>query len=313
MLEDIECSSMQEKIQNIRTNWEIADKKRDENLKIPENIKAYYDIPYGLYEKYGELNLLDIYVQKNVDTIQPTIVNVHGGAWVYGSKEVYKFYCMSLAERGFTVVNINYRLAPEHIFPAPLEDLNNVLRLIAEKGEEYYIDKNNVILVGDSAGAQIVSHYAGLFTNPDFMKLFGYLRPAVSIRALGLNCGLYDARAALVDIKDDMFMNYAGIAVDINTNTEIKTILDEKIELFDLFKYINSNYPPSFIMTTECDFLKPMAEPMYKHLLKNGVKAYYKVYGAKDKPEIGHVFHINCNLKEAVVCNDEECEFFRKQ
>ena len=102
-------------VQDIRTNWAIADAKRDEGLTTPDEIMRFDNISYG---PYGKDNLLDIYVNKNVTGIQPAIVNVHGGGWVYGCKEVYQFYCMSLALKGFTVVNINYRLAPENRFPA---------------------------------------------------------------------------------------------------------------------------------------------------------------------------------------------------
>lgn len=57
----------------------------------------------------------------------PVIVSVHGGGWVFGSKEGYQFYCMSLAQLGFTIVNFSYRLAPEFPFPANIEDINSVM------------------------------------------------------------------------------------------------------------------------------------------------------------------------------------------
>ena len=98
-------------VTDIRTNWAISDRERDEGLTTPEDITRHDDISYG---PYGEWNLLDIYHKKDVNTCQPTIVNIHGGGWVYGNKEIYQFYCMSLAQRGYTVVNFNYRLAPEN-------------------------------------------------------------------------------------------------------------------------------------------------------------------------------------------------------
>lgn len=54
----------------------------------------------------------------------PVIVSVHGGGWGYGDKERYQYYCMSLAQQGFAVVNFSYRLASKYKFPAPLEDTN---------------------------------------------------------------------------------------------------------------------------------------------------------------------------------------------
>ena len=82
---------------------------------------------------YGEdktWQILDVYKPKSAEGKLPVIVNVHGGGWVYGTKEVYQFYCMSLAQMGFAVVNFNYRLAPENKFPSSVEDTNSVFNWI---------------------------------------------------------------------------------------------------------------------------------------------------------------------------------------
>ena len=112
-----------EVVRDIRINWKISDDKRDEGLTTPEDIIRFDDISYG---PYGDANLLDIYHQKKVTKPQKTIISIHGGGWVYGSKEQYQFYGMRLAQRGFTFVNFNYRLAPEYKYPTALEDINQV-------------------------------------------------------------------------------------------------------------------------------------------------------------------------------------------
>lgn len=289
---------MEENVQDIRRNWAIADAKRDEGLVTPVNIKRYDNISYG---PYGDENLMDIYVEKSVSGKQATIVNVHGGAWVYGCKEVYQYYCMSLAERGFTVVNINYRLAPESIFPAALEDLNEVIKFIETKGEQYYIDKEKVFLVGDSAGAQIVSHYAAILTNQSFAKLFNFKLPSITIKGLGLNCGAYDTKGMVINGLGKIFLEYIGC----KSKEPDKELLDK----IDVISNITRDFPPSYIVSSEHDFLKSNAKPMYELLSGLGVRTKMKIYGAKDKPEIGHVFHVNIRLDEARLCNDEEWGF----
>lgn len=293
--------SLKEKVENIRTSWAEGDKKRDANLTEPEHLKNYYNISYG---PYGESNLLDIYMPDNIDKKSSTIVNIHGGAWVYGSKEVYKFYCMSLATRGFVVVNINYRLAPENLFPAALEDINSALTFIEKQGEEYCIDKEKLILVGDSAGGQLVSHYAAIFTNPDFAKLYDFQVPNVKIKALGLNCGLYNPKSAVLKSKDEIHRAYIGENADFTS--------EELLTKIDVPSHITKNFPPSYIMSTFTDFLLEEAQPMYDLLKEKAVESVIKIWGSKDRPEIGHVFHVNMNLPEAKICNDEECDFFRK-
>lgn len=295
--------SAEKKVKAIRTDWAESDRKRDENLCIPDDIKGFYDLSYG---PFGTDNLLDIYMKKEVNVKQPTIFNIHGGAWVYGCKEIYQFYCMSLAKRGFTVVNINYRLAPEHTFPAALSDINQALTYIKEHADEYFVDPDRMILVGDSAGAQLASHYATIFTNKEFAKVFDFTTPDITIRALGLNCGIYDGIEMAGykntnDEVDEMFRLYLGM------DSELSEKLKNQI---DVVGNMTKDFPPSFVMSSEADFLLEKADPMYQHIISLGVQAMKKIYGSKDRADIGHVFHVNCNLEEARICNDDECAFF---
>ena len=126
----------------VRRTFKASDDKRDKGLKTPEDIERFDDIVYGENEKW---NLLDVYrPKKETGKKLPVIVSVHGGGWVYGTKETYQFYCMNLAERGFAVVNFSYRLAPEYKFPAPLEDTNKVISWILDHKKEYQFDTEHI-------------------------------------------------------------------------------------------------------------------------------------------------------------------------
>ena len=94
------------------------DRKRDEGLTTPEEILRFDNISYGPDPWW---HLLDIYRPKASEGKLPVIIDVHGGGWVYGDKNLYSHYCMDLSRRGFAVVNFNYRLAPRHRFPAGTE------------------------------------------------------------------------------------------------------------------------------------------------------------------------------------------------
>lgn len=286
-------------VTDIRTNWAISDRERDEGLTTPEDITRHDDISYG---PYGEWNLLDIYHKKDVNTCQPTIVNIHGGGWVYGNKEIYQFYCMSLAQRGFTVVNFNYRLAPENKYPAALEDINSVFCFLKEHGKEYYVDTENLLVVGDSAGGQLASHYLTIFTNPEFAKLFTFQTPDVKVRAVALNCGVYDTRNCVDTEVDEYLLEYI----------DKEKLTKDMWESLDTIKYMTSDFPPAFVMSAYHDFLVADAEPMYRHLQSLSVPCELRIYGSKEQEEIAHVFHVNIRLPEAGKCNDEECEFFKR-
>jgi Esterase/lipase len=272
-----------------------SDAKRDKGLCIPEDIKRCDDISYG---KYGVQNLLDVYCKGNVGVKQPVIISVHGGGFVYGSKKAYQFYCMSLAERGFAVVNFNYRLAPKYKFPAPVYDVNAAMEWVCKNADRYHLDTNNVFLVGDSAGAFIANQYATICANPAYAKLFDLAVPNFKLRAVGLNCGSYS----------------------LDNNAQVKgTLLDffgknpvEKYgEQLRTLNYIDSNYPPAFVMSSVKDFLKKDAEPMAQMLQSRGVEAICKIY-CDEKESIGHVFHLNQNLAVACQCNDDQTCFFKE-
>lgn len=290
-------------VSNIRKNWAIADAKRDEGLTTPEDIRRYDDISYG---PYGTENLMDIYVQKQVQGLQPTIINIHGGGWVYGCKEVYQYYCMSLAQRGFTVVNINYRLAPESRFPAAVEDINAVMTFLEQHGEEYHADKDRLVLIGDSAGGQLVSHYATILTNPEFAGLFEFKLPAVKVKAVGLNCGAYDGKEMVRSGRDQVFLEYLGYP------KAPKKVPQELVNKLDALGYMTAAFPAAYIMSAENDFLKNAVEPMRKHLEALGVPCRAKIYGTSEQKDVAHVFEVNIKLEEATLCNDEECAFFRE-
>lgn len=283
----------------IRNMMQQGDEIRDAGLTTPEDILRYDDIQYGEDEKW---NVLDVYHLKDVDKVQPTIISVHGGGWVYGDKERYQYYCMDLARRGFSVVNFTYRLAPEFKFPSPIIDTNNVFIWIAENAEKYNIDRNHLFLVGDSAGAQIGSQYLALFTNKEFQKLYNFKVPDDKVKIVGaaLNCGAYDFKHQVINESNALTAAY----IDNSDKLQMKQV--------DTIANITEKFPPTFVMTSSKDFLRPAAEPFYNLLKSKNVPCEYKLYGKDEEEQYTHVFHLNMKLEEAKVCNDEECEFFRK-
>jgi acetyl esterase len=88
----------------------------------------------------------------------PVLVYVHGGGWCYGSIETVDRFCRRLADRsGCAVLSVGYRLAPEHVFPAALDDVETVLRYIRKEGSGLGVDPSRLAIGGDSAGGQIAT------------------------------------------------------------------------------------------------------------------------------------------------------------
>lgn len=275
-----------------------SDRKRDSIIPLPTGVTQISDISYG---PHGKWNLLDIY-HPNGAACCPVIINVHGGGFVYGTKEIYKRYCMDLARRGFTVVSFNYRLAPRWKFPTPLEDINNVLLWLNRNAQKYHADIERLFMVGDSAGGQLASQYAAMLSNPEYMALFGLPRPdpGIQLRAVGLNCGLYDIKQVASSHRKGLELDYLGRTIQD---------ADPRLAVMDA---ITSAYPPAHITTSCHDFLREAAKPMYDHLTEKGVPCRLDIYGSEEDERIGHVFHVNILEPEAIRCNDTQCAFFRE-
>lgn len=273
-----------------------SDRKRDKRIPLPEELTQCRNIIYGPNSKW---NKLDVYYPQGAAAPLPTIVSVHGGGYVYGTKENYRRYCMDLARRGFAVVNFSYRLAPKHRFPAPLEDTNAVLQWICRNAGTYRLDPNRLFLVGDSAGAQIASQYAAIVCNPDYALLFGFHVPPVKILGLGLNCGIYDGAALSAGMRTGVAKDYLGLHLP-STDPRLQVLF-----------HIDGRYPPAHITTCHHDFLRAHAQPMAQYLAGQGVRTQLTCYGTPDDRAVTHVFHLNLNLPEAKQCNDDQCAFFR--
>ena len=280
---------------NIRAS--TADRKRDAAIPLPTGITECRNISYG---SHGKWSLLDVYYPDGTEEALPTIVSIHGGGYVYGTKEVYRRYGMDMARRGFSFVNFNYRLAPKWKFPKPLSDANHVMQWVCQNAQRYHLDPRRIILVGDSAGAQLASQYAAILTNPEYAALFHMNLPEIRVCALGLNCGMYD-------LSNWMSRPHKGIAADYLGSDVVEN--DPRLVVLGA---VTEAYPPAYITTACNDFLRENAEPMYRLLSSKGIPCRWKCYGTEDNKQVGHVFHVNIALPEAVECNDDAAAFFRE-
>ncbi len=98
---------------------------------------------------------LDIYKRRDSTTPQPTLIFIHGGGWVGGSKEQSVMSLFPWLEMGWNVVNVEYRLGRVALAPAAVEDCLCALRYIAAQAKTYNIDTNRLVLSGESAGGHL--------------------------------------------------------------------------------------------------------------------------------------------------------------
>ena len=286
-------------VEDIRTNWAINDAKRDAGLTTPKTVFRYDNIQYGSDEKYQTLDVYKPINRKKGNL--PVIVNIHGGAWVYGDKDLYQYYAMSLCEKGFAVVNMSYRLAPEVSFKDQISDINDVFTWICQNKNKYGLDTENVFAVGDSAGAHLLGIFSCICTNNKYAKKYDIeVSKDFIIRAIALNCGKYF-------FYEEKTNNYLDDEV-------VKIVFadeDGKIDtgLINVTENVGENFPPTYVMTCFGDFLKEQGAALVKVLEEKKIPFVYRMYGDKED-ELCHIFH--CDLKRAMahICNEDEIRFF---
>lgn len=99
-----------------------------------------------------------LYTPPNAGACDPALVYYHGGGWVIGDLEVFDGPCRQMArEAGVKVISVDYRLAPEHRFPAAVEDAVAAFRFVRQHAERLGIDGRRIAVGGDSAGGNLAA------------------------------------------------------------------------------------------------------------------------------------------------------------
>jgi acetyl esterase/lipase len=104
----------------------------------------------------GEDLELQLYRPDSSDVPAPIVLVVHGGSWRSGSRLEMPELSRYLAARGYAVASIDYGLAPGTKFPGPVEDIRAALAFLRSRSKDWSLDPDRVVLLGRSAGSQIV-------------------------------------------------------------------------------------------------------------------------------------------------------------
>ncbi|HKL73959.1 MAG TPA: alpha/beta hydrolase [Clostridia bacterium] len=280
------------------------DKIRLDKQPTPENVNEQNDIPY--LDDGHKYHMLDVYRPSGARGKLPVIMDIHGGGWYYGDKELNKKFCMHLAALGFAVVNISYRLAPEVTYNKQLDDCFAALNWIEKNAESYELDANNIFLVGDSAGGHLASLMANIMASEKLQEVFN-LKTNLKIKAIGFICPAFDITKASK-------IPFSGILY-------LRAIFGKGYKRSKYFSYadftanISEKMPPSFIISCYGDFLKKTVLSGYGKMKQKGVECELHFYETPTNSgnALGHVFNVSQPLwQESIEANKKMIEFFTR-
>jgi acetyl esterase len=256
--------------------------------------------------------LLDVFYPSAIaDKPLPTIVWVHGGGWVSGSKEEIANYGKVLAGKGYTVVGVDYSLAPGKTFPTPIRQVNAALAYLVRNAERLRVDPEHFVLAGDSGGAHIAAVTANAITVPDYAKMLGIV-PAIErrqIAALLLYCGPYTIDGVDLDGPFGAFLR--TVLWSFSGSKDFKT--DPKFAAAWVLKHVTAEFPPAFISAGNGDPLLPQSIAFADTLAGRGARVERLFFAREQRPALPHEYQFNLDTEAGRLALERSLAFVARQ
>lgn len=293
----------------IRSLFEVtANKTVSEMLPyVPKTgIDAKYNVSYG---PDGADTTFDAFSPSDSTGPLPTVIWIHGGAWISGDKENVDPYVKIIASKGYTTIALNYTVAPEASYPTALTQLNDALGFLVDHADDYRIDPNNLVIAGDSAGSQYTAQLATMITSPAYAKKVG-IEPKLTpsqLTAVILTCGIYDVKG----IPDAPGLGGWGFRTALWAYLGVKdwahTAGGEQMTTID---DVTADFPKTFITGGNTDPLTAtQSKPFAAQLQSLGVPVTELFWPADTKPGLPHEYQFHLDLKDAQVALDQTVAF----
>ncbi|NBW91377.1 MAG: alpha/beta hydrolase [Actinobacteria bacterium] len=208
-------------------------------------------IPCRLYRPSAQINL-------------GLLVFFHGGGWVIGDLNSHDGVCRSLANKsGHAVLAVDYRLAPEHKFPAAYDDCAAALQWAYDNATTLGIDNTRMAVGGDSAGGNLAAAVALAEIVP--LKFQMLIYPAVDMQMNSPSINENANAPILTKAVMTWFVNHY-----MNNDADRKNMKASPMVASD---ELLKRMPPAIVITAEFDPLRDEGEAYGKRLVENGVSA----------------------------------------
>jgi acetyl esterase/lipase len=242
---------------------------------------------------------LDVYRARSCPTGCPTLLQVHGGAWILGSKNEQGIPLMlHLAARGWVCVSVNYRLSPRATFPDHLVDLKRAIKWIRERGPEYGANPDFLVVTGGSAGGHLASLVALTAGEREYQP--GFEDVDTRVRGCVAFYGVYD------------FTDRHGLW----PHNGLRRLLERRVmkcrltdardawEKASPMSRVGEHAPPFFVIHGDCDSLVPVASA--RHFCDSLRAATQAPLVYAEIPGAQHAFEIFPSVRTAFVIHGVE-------
>jgi acetyl esterase len=267
----------------------------------PTDVSAQLNVSYDANDRDAVLDVFYPSAVDQTDKALPTIFWVHGGSWIFGSKNYIVGYLKILASKGFTVVGVDYTLAPAKTYPTPVRQVNAALGFMSENAVRFHVDPLRLFLAGDSAGSQIAAQLANVLSVPAYARDVG-IEPRIQrsqLRGVVLFCGMYEVKLAHFS-RTGVLWSYFG------TKDFMK---DPRVSQFSVARHVTSEYPPAFISVGNDDALEPQSHVFAEKLAATGVLVERLFFPQEYRPKLQHEFQFDLGTDAAKLALEKSIKF----
>ncbi|WP_310497710.1 alpha/beta hydrolase [Sandarakinorhabdus sp.] len=201
------------------------------------------------------------------DAPAPVIIYLHGGGWVIGDLETHDSLCAEIARlSGITVVSVDYRLAPEHVFPAAADDAITAADWVAASPAEIGHPVSGIIPAGDSAGGNLAAVICQARADTLHIPAQWLIYPGVDMTA---------AEGSMVEFADGYLLTAASMRwfMDHYLPAGVNR-LDPRAS--PLHAETRAGQPPALVFTCSLDPLRDQGRAYAGRLIEHGVRAIFR-------------------------------------
>lgn len=225
------------------------------------------------YEDSGKLTYVDIFKEPD-NKKRPLFIYIHGGGWLSGTRFARQFYCKHWVKRGFVAASVGYDYGVGVSHPTHIKQIFKAIEYLIDNADKYGVDKNKIVLAGESAGGYFSSMIGAVTTHKELYDKLGIdfkYRDTFKPAACVLISGLYDYVDALsTNFKDIDVYVYAFCR---KTREELEAIKGtDEYKCISSASYFDKDFPPSMIIGSDKDPLVTQSEKAAEALRKAGVK-----------------------------------------
>jgi acetyl esterase/lipase len=254
-------------------------------------------------QQYGKnaKEALDVYVPNTVRYSQqtlPVVIWTHGGAWLSGDKKDSAPYYGLLANQGFTVVSLNYALAPGKTYPTQLHQLNDAYAYLQTNAARFHANMGKVVFAGDSAGSQLSSEMAAIITNPAYAREVGVqptLKPS-QLAGVVLFCGIYKMEGLTEPDPTLPKIVSWGDDVTVWSYLGVRDKSGPLVRQASPYYHVTKDFPAAFISGGNGDPLtNAQSIPLAQKLTSLGTSVTTLFYPQDHQPSLPHEYQFTLN------------------